>query len=330
MMLINKQKALDLIRGASVLACGGGLPYQEQIQYLNTLPMSNDVKLIDVKDIDINAVYVTTSELGPSGDAPIPKDKVPEMLKQFTQKFKCVIKGILPVEIGQESIVIDAALRSNLPIVNCDLAGMRAVPKVYLNAFNAQKVNFTRSPFVVLTKAGEVMVLGKNKSLQEDEKILREIARKTKSVIFVMGGLITGATIKKYLNYPSLTTAINIGVNLKNGNDFTHVMPLPLVSRQTVKVLNIKNIASIGFTEKQIELFSPATKDIYTLIVRNEFMIVYDKKNSEKKYQFPFFITLISPEKKRGLASDELQKGMIADLYVFKPLPFWSDFRYEG
>lgn len=325
MKTITRKEAEYMIRGASILSCGGGLPFLEQMEYLKQLPIERGLSLIDIDELSGDSpedVFVTASELGPSGDPPIDKTKVPLMLNLFRQKCHKNIKGIIPVEIGQESIVFDAALRSGLPIINTDLVGMRAVPKASYNALRAQNVPFTRSPLVVLTNKGEIIFVKKNKTLLEDEVQLRSIAKKTQGVIFVMGGFISACMIKKYLNHPSLSTVLAIGEKLIKNKNFLSSVPLPLLFSASGIIRSVEKIENPGFTEKKVVLSSRS--DLYTLTVKNEYMRV---TNGDVTYAFPHLITFVDERKKRGLASSEIKKGMAVTLYVFKPLPFWENFR---
>lgn len=323
MKIFFKKEAEYIIRGASVLSCGGGLSFNEQIHYLEKLPIKNGIQLINVNELPplgSDIVYVTASEIGPSDEPPIEKTKILEMIGIFNHTFNKKISGLLPVEIGQETIVFDAALQSGLPIVNTDLAGMRAVPKVNLNAFNAQGIKFVRSPFVVLTNIGEIIIIKKNNNLEVDELILRSISKKTQGVIFAMGSFTTASMIQKYLNFSSFTTALKLGKNLSKGIPLEDSSPLPILFHTKAVVKSLKIIKNSGFSEKRIELLSPQKNELI-LNVRNEFIKLNDGKNIF--FEFPQMIALIEKGLKRGLSSGELKEGLEVNIYVLEPLRFW-------
>lgn len=321
------KEAKLIILGSSILSCGGGLSYKDQMTCLDSLHIKKGVKILQLSELanlPSNLVFVTASELGPADKPPINKAKILEMIKLFSKKTGKKIGGILPVEVGQDAIVFDAALQSGLPIVNSDLAGLRAVPKASLNGLKMQNVPFTRSPLVVLTATGKVTFIDKNATLEEDEKQLRKIAEDTKDVIFIVGGLITSKMILKYLNHPSLTIATQIGKSIDIGEDFTKKVPLPQVYSANGKIKEIIKINEVGFSEKQVQIeISPKKSGLFTLTIKNEYMKLVGK---HVKFQFPQLITLFSNTKKRGLSASDLEEGMQIKINVFDPLPFWSNY----
>jgi len=327
MKKISLKNAKTMIKGASILSCGGGLPYIEQNTYLDSLNFKKNVKILnpdELSGMESNTVFVTASEIGPADDPPIDKTKVPEMIQLFIKKTGKQVGGIMPVEIGQESIVFDTALKSNLPIINSDLAGLRAVPKASMNALKMQNVPFTRSPLVVLTNAGKILFIDKNNSLEEDEKQLRQIARDTHGVIFAIGGFITAPIIQKYLNHASQKTIYDIGICIEKHTDFVKKVPLPLVYSAQGIIQKITNINTSGFSEKEAcILVDQPHNNTFTVSIKNEYMKL---TNGNHTFQFPQLITLFSKNLGRGLSSSELTAGMAVQIYVFNPLPCWNNF----
>ncbi len=320
MHIIYKKECFLIIRGTSVLACGGGLSYIEQVHYLNKLPLKKGIKILDVHEINnrLNQVCVTASEIGPADKPPIKKNAIPNMITKFEKTFGKKIMGLLPVELGQESIVFDAALQSNLPIIDTDLAGMRAVPHISDNILESQKVVHTRSPFIILTHNGKIITIPKQYSLKKDEFILRSLVKRTAGIIFLIGGLFSPQTIKKYLGYRSLTTSLEIGRALRERKNFVSSLPLPLVFKKKAKIQSISYLDSSIYSEKRIILSSIPENDILEIDVKNEYLDL--NINNKIKYTFPQLITIVDPLKKRGLSGSELRKGMEIVIYVFQPM----------
>jgi len=327
MYTIFYKEAKLIILGSSILSCGGGLSYKDQMSCLDSLYIKRGIKVIQLNELaslPSDLVYVTASELGPADKPPINKAKIPEMIKLFSKRTGKKIGGILPVEVGQEAIAFDAALQSGLPIINSDLAGLRAVPKATLNGLKMQNVPFTRSPLVVLTATGKVSYIDKNTTLEEDEKQLRQIAEDTKDVIFIVGGLITSKMILKYLNHSSLTITSQIGKSIDSGENFTKKVPLHLVYSTNGKIKKIMKINEVGFSEKQVYIETSFKEDnLCTLTIKNEYMKIV---GNNIKFQFPQLITLFSNEKKRDLSASDLEEGMLVEINIFDPLPFWSNY----
>ena len=324
MKIIYKKEAELIIKGASILSCGGGLCYEEQIKYLKIISMEKGIKILeldDIKKFSENDIFITASEIGPAELPPIDKSKIPLMIDIFQKKINKKVVGLLPVEVGQESIVFDSAVISNLPIINSDLAGLRAVPKASFNALRMQNVDFTRSPLVILTNKGDIKFFDKNVNLDQDEKQLRTISKISQGIIFVMGAIIKPMIVQKYLNFKSLTILLNIGLALQK-NKLEEAIPLDMVFKEKAMVSSVNRINSQGFTEKIIELKNK--KHTIKLIVKNEFIEL--KINEFSLFNFPQLITVVDWNKKRGLSSSEITPGLVVTIYVFNPLKFWLNY----
>lgn len=309
----------QLLKGSSVLAGGGGLAYQDQI-LIAAKSNWQGLKLVAPENLVEKGTYVTVAELGPSNAPPIDKTVLPKLLKTWETHIGQTVDGIVPGEIGQEVITLEAAWRCGLPVVDTDLAGGRAVPKLSDLALVRQGVGFTMSPLVFLTAAGQMGFLAKQKSLNDDEKQLRRlVSRDKKQVVLFLGGRIKGKTIKEKLAYHSYSLAANLGGNLTSMSKLIKALPNKVIIRpEKVVVEKIEEVNIKGFFGSQVQL--KGQKQNFQLKVENEFI---ELTTQTKKIMFPDLICLLDPDKLFGLSSDSLVVGKEVILIVFEKHEWW-------
>lgn len=305
----------NLLRGASLLACGGGLKFSEQ----KRLASGKSVTLLDPRRLPAAAWCAAVSEVG-AADAPVMvKTKLPQAIKLLEAKTGKKITALIPPEIGQEAIVIDAAAITGLPIVDADLAGCRAVPRLDNLALVVQGLKFTMSPAVVLTSAGRVQFIPQQANLSADEAQVRRLVPKGQ-IVTLVGGLVSAPAIKRYLNYRSYTVAINLGSALKQGQPLRQVLSTPILfGPKTILVKTIQTVNTSGFDTKIVTLVidgQPAKLD-----VENEYM-KFQFKN--RTFAFPQLIMVFDQKKNRGVHSSELYQGDRYNLIVADAFSFWK------
>jgi len=305
----------SLLRGASLLACGGGLKLSEQ----RRLAAGKSVPLIDPSRLPANAWCATVSEVG-AADAPVMvKTKLPQAVKLLEAKTGKKIVALIPPEIGQEAIVIDAAAITGLPIVDSDLAGCRAVPRLNNLALVVQGIKFTMSPAVVLTLSGRMQFILRQANLEADETRVRRLVPKGQ-VVTLVGGLVSAATIKQYLNYHSYTTAIKLGSALKKGQPLRQVLPTPiLLGPKTIIIKTIQPVTSRGFDSKIVAMIIDGQKA--KLEVENEYMKL---QFNRQRFAFPQLIMIFDQKGGQGIHSSDLVQGKSYDLVVADAFAFWK------
>lgn len=307
-MRITIKQLPTLLRGASYLACGGGLSFIEQEKLLNAprllAGLTEGVALISPNQLADDALCVTVSEVG-AADAPVMDKKLlPLALAKLEQQLGKKVSALIPGEIGQEMIVIEAALSLRLPIVDTDYSGARAVPRLSDNVLVAQGVPFTFSPAVVLTTTGEVKVLGQQKNILADEKAIRPLVP-AGEVVTVLGGGITGAMVKKYLQHQSFGLAMKMGTAITRKGLLEFLAKPTLLQPKRVKVLTVTDVEAQGFSVKRVNL--QVGKRVWELEVENEFMSL---RGPEITLAFPDLIMVGNVQEKRGVHSSELKPGM--------------------
>lgn len=309
----------DLLRGASVLSCGGGLSYAEQLSLIKKLNIKN-ISLVDPETIGGDTNSVVVAELGPA-DAPALKyNNLPELLKYYESKTGLVVDYILPGEIGQEAVTITASTTLGLPIVDSDLAGGRAVPTLSDIALLGNVPSFTISPLVIMTSDGKFEFIGKQSSISDDELVLRNMVNKFPGqVLLFIGGGVSGDFVKKNLAYHSYSLAESVGKEIKKSNLSPKEMKV-LLGPERVLVSEVTSVKRDGFVDKKVIIsgsFGEAE-----IVIENEYMSI---KGKGFEYNFPDLITLTDPDTLIGISSGKVKVGISALLTIYQRHRFWRE-----
>lgn len=310
-MKIINQDIPNLILGASLLSAGGGLSYQEQLKNYHRLVKDQadfEIKLVNISDLPQNSFLTVCGESGPTNLSPLNKKSTGKLVLELERISRKKISGLLPLEIGQEMIVLETAHYSQLPVVDADMAGGRAVPMVYLTLPFLLGFKFDLSPVVAVNNQGVVKVLKQAKSLESIDNFLDKFSQESQGIIFFLSGVLATKKIKKYVNAGSYASLIKLGNN-KN---------LKKINKGLFKIIKIEKI------QKDVSLIQKTTlknnQDELIVLSQNEYLSVYSKHKNKVIYQAPEIISLVDIEGGYGINSGDNKKQMMVNLYVFEPI----------
>lgn len=154
---INPENIQSILRGASLLSSGGGGEFSTALQTYRNMNLG-PVEVRDLDSFDQNDTIVTIFGLGPvDNDVENALDIARRSLTQFEYEVE-QIDGIILGEIGPGLIVESAMAASELdiPVVNADVAGMRAVPSIHNEIIEGSHLN--RTPLVAVDSQNEVII----------------------------------------------------------------------------------------------------------------------------------------------------------------------------
>lgn len=321
MRILDHSLLKTLIRGASFFTTGGGVPVADQIQTINRLG-SKGVTLVNVEDLPDYSYAITAAEIGPANAPQIEKKKVIKRMVSVLEKFTGKkISGIYPPEIGQESVVIESASILNLPIVDFDPTGFRAVPFMDINIFNLKKISYSFVPIVVTNDKGDIFFIEGEFNYQKVEDTLRNMTSlSTYNILFMLGGLLSVKTLKKAgINRKSYSRAIEFGLS-KNLDEFLQkINPSILIQG---KVIKIKEEKRKGFLFEIVEILSDTKK--YQLFILNEAIFLKDGIGNLLA-SVPDRILLINPDKFTGLPSGDIKIGTNLVIAVINGEKEWEN-----
>lgn len=144
---INPDNISQILRGASVLAGGGGGSYTEALEnYHSHYP--NEVEVRELDEFSEEDTIATVFGLGPvDHETEDPLAIAQESVEVYESEYG-QIDGIVLGELGPDLIVEAVAIadRLDIPVVDADVAGMRAVPSIQNEII--EEAEISRTPLV--------------------------------------------------------------------------------------------------------------------------------------------------------------------------------------
>lgn len=306
------QSINHLLLGASWLSCGGGLSYQGQLKNYQRFVKDQvdfEIKLIDINALPQNSFLTVCGEAGPTNLPPLNKKSAGKLVLELEKISEKKISGLLPLEIGQEMIVLETAYYSQLPVIDADMAGGRAVPMVYLTLPFLIGFKLDLSPVVAVNNQGVVKVLKQAKNLESIDNFLDKFSQESQGIVFFLSGVLAIKTIKKYINQGSYSKLIQLGSS-KNLNE--------KINKGKYKIIKIEEL------QKDISLIQKITlknnQDELIVLSQNEYLSVFSKQGNKVIYQAPQIISLVDIDGGYGINSGDLKSQMTVNLDVFDPI----------
>lgn len=180
---INSSNIEDILRGASILAGGGGGDYSTALERFRG-SINTEIEVRPLSNFSGDATIVTVFGLGPvNSSSETPMEIAEESVEAFEQNFSD-IDGIILGELGPD-LVVEAALvaeRMDVPVVDADVAGLRAVPSIQNEIIEGSEIE--RTPLVA-TDGQEIEVIREAENGLEVEERIRELAED--SIWYVTG-----------------------------------------------------------------------------------------------------------------------------------------------
>ena len=179
------------------VGCGGGITREYQEKYMRYDPPQGWYKMIN-----IFSPLNSWSEKVDTRASELHLKRLEELVGKKPAAYEAFELG--PLDSGQ---ILNAAAR-NLPLVDADCAGSRAVPELSLTKLNV--INVPIAPYTIATAWGDLIVGEKILSHQRWEDISRAIAN-------MSGGgcapamSITGKNVKDGTEHGTMSLAIKVG-----------------------------------------------------------------------------------------------------------------------
>lgn len=316
---LDKEDLFTLIKGASLFTTGGGVSFEEQIATLSSYP-DLSVTLSSLTSLPQSGWVGTVAELGPANAPQIDKRKVVKKMITILQKnTNKKIVGIYPPEIGQESVVIEAAYFLDLPIADFDPVGFRAVPYVDISIFTLNSISYSISPMIITTDNNELIYIDSTISSNRAEEILRQITQLSKTrLIFFIGGLISvKKLIEQNVANNSLSKALHFG-KLSFSQFLEKVNPKQVIN---ATIMSIQEKERNGFLYLDVQI--KEQQRMLKLLILNEVMFIFDE-HKKKVAAVPERILLIDKTNMVGIPSGSLKMGMNISIVIIDAEKEWQ------
>lgn len=330
-MELTKQDLHSLALGSTLLATGGGFPFESKHQKLKELNKNNSLHLISTNDLCDDDLVCAISGIGSADNTQnLSFDlALTTGLKTMQELLGQKINALIPGEIGIENIIFELATKLNLPVLDADTAGGRAVPEMTHDTFFL--ADETILPVVLVSLSGETFVISELVDEKQIEKIARAKSLETPEktiLIFSHGKQIH--KIKTIASLNSLSKSISIGTSIKSG-DFTQILQdlknicqAELIT--TAKVTSVFKNKDQDFLKTIVTLRTP--QGIMDLIIKNEILAL--QQDSNLIAHVPDLICLLDLKTFLPIHSSEITKGSFFAVLKIPAIKQWqTDKAYE-
>lgn len=233
-VITTVQEVEDLVRGVTFFGTGGGGDPVKGLKFLKeTLKDVGKIELIDVEDLDDNAMVCTCFYMGSiAPHTPEVKEKMkrmgldkmtyervlPEAVKALERHLGKTIDAIVPVELGgiNTPAPIDAAARLGKKVVDGDYAG-RAIPEIVQTTPSLN--NKTLDPMTSVDEWGNIVFIEKVRNHACAEAMGKAISTVAFGLVGQTAFVMTGKELKELLVRGTVTESIAVGKALREARE---------------------------------------------------------------------------------------------------------------
>ena len=314
---LTRKDLENIILASSILSAGGGLRFNGQIKLIE--PINKQIILENRPRV--NCLALIPLEIGAANIPLITNKLLIEKLLDKTSLTK-KIDSIITAEMGQESIAFLTSFISSLPILDIDLAGGRAAPRLPINIFSANALPFTPEGIIAINSQLQLQKISKISDIFQAEKILRKIAIRNHGSCFIAFIIKISHSMQKIITREhTITRALTLGENIKQANN---LRKLNLKKMIEGTIGNVIENSQSGFSQNNIKIISSSGK-IFKIINENENLLLFSE--SKILAQAPEIIALFDPKLKRGIHCSEFIEGRKIKILIFSPIKSWQNKR---
>lgn len=317
--ILNKNLAEELAEGSAVYSCGGGL---ERIVNKKGCVEAVRNKKIFIKSLNefkkgslLSVVYA----VGKPEKKKYDFKKILEIGNAYISKLLQgkKLSGIVPGEIGIESLVLKTAKELDLPILDGDITGGRAVPEIQDDIFYIEKIK--TMPLVSVSLDGEVLLLDKISDLKKIESLVRNFSVLAKGPVIVFDHIAPKEVFSR-ISLGTISRSIELGKKIrdkKGGESLKEILDFNKANvTASGKIYDIKEKKTEnGFLEKMV------SGDNWQVIIKNECIAVY--ANSKLIVSVPDIIVFIDKENGKPMHNTELRTNKEVWVVTMKAFRKW-------
>jgi len=324
MIKMTPQKIINLSLGSTFLATGGGFPLDIKLKKLQELSQTKNLYLVDAADIPPNTLACAISGIGSAGE--IPQQDMVNILKKglqilsnhLNQKIAALVAG----ELGIENIIWEIASLIDLPVLDADTAGRRAVPEMIQDTFFIAGESIL--PVVIIDMEGQHRLITKSGQDFLVEKIARKMAIDSPShTAFIFSHVRPVHKLQKIIALNSLSTAIQTGKILATKNQIIidekikQLLGGALKLQGVVKTKIMQNTK--GFLVNKIILEAESAN--WEIIIKNEVLAIL--KNQQFVAGIPDSLCLLDKDF-LPVHSSQIKIGQELKIYEIPAIQQWK------
>lgn len=208
MITLSRSNYKSLFIGSSFFSCGGGVPYKNSIELMNSSSAEN-VSILSLGELSDDDWLCTVYAIGASG-------RSKKEYKTFLLAIECLeqhlgvhIKGVIPGEIGSEVNAVWTASEKNIALVDTDMVGGRAVPEEDMDIYGIKNIDST--PVIVVNDQSDVIIVKSSKNGAILESVYRAFAVASGGYCYIASRPIRKADAQLILPAGTISRSILIG-----------------------------------------------------------------------------------------------------------------------
>ncbi len=329
----------NIVWGATLLGSGGGGSPENGLQLVEEIKkLGKSVNLLELQDIEESYHIATVAGMG----APLAlKEKgfnlealyAFEALEKLYNMAGIKIDALMPVETGGFNSVVPlyVAAYKNLPVVDFDGAGGRAVPELGTLLYQLYKI--PSSPLTLANKKGDTIAVWLEDPLdaKTGEEIGRHITVAFEMLSGIAGWVLTGWQAKSYMNPNSLSNALKVGKAIeeakKAGKDPVKAAVESLggyeLFRGEIKSIDVKTVGGFDFGRTTLEGVEGYEGRKFYIDFKNENMIAWKDEN-EPAAMVPDLICLMTLDG-TPMTNADIKEGMKLAVIGFAAGKKWRE-----
>ncbi len=317
-----------MVLGSSVYSTGGGLELSVQLKMFSKI--SDSIKKVNLVSIDIlnkNEYICAAYGVGSANNSDLDLSEELQKNKKILEKYTGnVIKGVFAGETNIDILAIDAARCLNVPLIDADCTGGRAVPEVQFDNFFIK--NISTLPIAVSSENTSLLITNADKINNIDE-LIRKVAIESRSKnAVVIDHLINASQARNILTTGIFIRSIKMGKFIeKLGKEkelkkkFLQLSGGTIIFEGIISYVELKDNKDKGFLEG---FYTVENKngDVAKIYVKNENIVCWI--NNKVKILPPDSILTIDSESFIGIHNSKIKKGQEIFIVNKKADKLWS------
>ena len=308
-MRIYKKEAKQIILGASWFATGGGFPLNQQERLVDEIFVSKSFVTLKVVD-NFKDNELICAAYGVGSAARTDVNLIGALKKAIVVMEGLVgrkISGFFGAETGIESMIFELCQKVDLPIVDADCTGGRAVPEISIDNFFVLGKQIT--PIVAVNLNLETLIIDGNHSGEYIESKVRLFSKKSRGSVAVLDHAVKIKDAKKSLTLSTISRSLKLGEKLtdRNKNHLNYLLAdlsATLKFEGKITEILLKDDQS-GFLIGSYKVTND--KQQATILVKNENLLL--TIDNQSITSCPDLIISVDKNNLVGLHNSQLKKG---------------------
>ncbi|HEY4512377.1 MAG TPA: DUF917 domain-containing protein [Candidatus Paceibacterota bacterium] len=325
MITLSGNDYKSLFIGSAFFSCGGGVPYKNSIELMNS-DNGGNTSLMSLDELSDDDWFCTVYAIGASG-------RSKKEYKTFLLAIECLekyleiqIKGVIPGEIGSEINAVWTANKKDLVLVDTDMAGGRAVPEEDMDIYGIKGIEST--PAVVVNDQADVIIVKNSKNMALLESVYRAFAVASGGYCYIASRPIQKVGAQSILPPGTISRSILTGdiiLKCRNEKDLINALRENCNSKllATGKVVNNTPKEEPGFLSgiTQISGSEAFNGKKFQIHYKNENIILFCGEKC--LCSVPDSISIIDSDSLLPVSNSSLQLGSNVLVFGTPALPVW-------